>query len=215
MFPDAHKTLDRLKELGGKLALITNAAAQPQRAKVVAVRPRTPFRPHPDRGRARLRKARGAGLQACDGSAPSRPARDLDGRRQPRMGSRHPATSRHLRDLARRLRRRPALRLPDPPRPHHLPPVGIAALAEQLELNSKPAAAAQSSSSQFGSAFGAWPLKVTYSLSCAEVLSSQCRRFGGIGAGDERKRPAPRRRWMLFFASRVTSRRVTRSPTTA
>jgi putative hydrolase of the HAD superfamily len=35
MFPDAHKTLDRLKELGVKLALITNGAAQPQRAKVV------------------------------------------------------------------------------------------------------------------------------------------------------------------------------------
>ena len=35
MFPEAHETLDRLKELGVKLALITNGAAQPQRAKVV------------------------------------------------------------------------------------------------------------------------------------------------------------------------------------
>jgi putative hydrolase of the HAD superfamily len=35
MFPDAHETLDRLKELGVKLALITNGAAAPQRAKVV------------------------------------------------------------------------------------------------------------------------------------------------------------------------------------
>jgi putative hydrolase of the HAD superfamily len=35
MFPDAHATLDRLKELGVKLALITNGAAAPQRAKVV------------------------------------------------------------------------------------------------------------------------------------------------------------------------------------
>jgi putative hydrolase of the HAD superfamily len=35
MFPDAHETLDRLKELGVKLALITNGAATPQRAKVV------------------------------------------------------------------------------------------------------------------------------------------------------------------------------------
>jgi len=35
MFPDAHETLDRLKELGIKLALITNGAAEPQRAKVV------------------------------------------------------------------------------------------------------------------------------------------------------------------------------------
>jgi putative hydrolase of the HAD superfamily len=35
MFPDAHETLDRLKERGVKLALITNGAAEPQRAKVV------------------------------------------------------------------------------------------------------------------------------------------------------------------------------------
>ena len=35
MFPDAHETLDRLKELGVKLALITNGAAETQRAKVV------------------------------------------------------------------------------------------------------------------------------------------------------------------------------------
>ena len=35
MFPDAHETLDRLKGVGVKLALITNGAAAPQRAKVV------------------------------------------------------------------------------------------------------------------------------------------------------------------------------------
>ena len=35
MFPGAHETLDRLKELGVKLALITNGAAEPQRAKIV------------------------------------------------------------------------------------------------------------------------------------------------------------------------------------
>jgi putative hydrolase of the HAD superfamily len=35
MFPDAHETLDRLKELGVKLALITNGAGEPQRTKVV------------------------------------------------------------------------------------------------------------------------------------------------------------------------------------
>jgi len=35
MFPDAHETLDRLKARGVKLALITNGAAAPQRAKVV------------------------------------------------------------------------------------------------------------------------------------------------------------------------------------
>lgn len=35
MFPDAHETLDALKERGVKLALITNGAREPQRAKVV------------------------------------------------------------------------------------------------------------------------------------------------------------------------------------
>ncbi|MGH7095664.1 MAG: HAD family hydrolase [Stellaceae bacterium] len=35
MFPEAHETLDRLKEQGVRLALITNGAAEPQRAKVV------------------------------------------------------------------------------------------------------------------------------------------------------------------------------------
>ena len=42
MFPNARETLDRLKELGIKLALITNGAAEPQRAKVVrfALKPR-------------------------------------------------------------------------------------------------------------------------------------------------------------------------------
>jgi putative hydrolase of the HAD superfamily len=35
VFPGAHETLDRLKELGVKLALVTNGAAAPQRAKVV------------------------------------------------------------------------------------------------------------------------------------------------------------------------------------
>jgi len=34
MFPGAHETLDRLKELEVKLALVTNGAAAPQRAKV-------------------------------------------------------------------------------------------------------------------------------------------------------------------------------------
>jgi putative hydrolase of the HAD superfamily len=35
VFPGAHETLDRLKQLGIRLALITNGAAEPQRAKVI------------------------------------------------------------------------------------------------------------------------------------------------------------------------------------
>ncbi len=34
LFPGAHETLDRLKEQGVRLALVTNGAAEPQRAKV-------------------------------------------------------------------------------------------------------------------------------------------------------------------------------------
>jgi putative hydrolase of the HAD superfamily len=35
MYPGSHETLDRLKELGVKLALVTNGASEPQRKKVV------------------------------------------------------------------------------------------------------------------------------------------------------------------------------------
>jgi putative hydrolase of the HAD superfamily len=35
VFPGAHETLDRLKQLGVRLALVTNGAAEPQRAKVI------------------------------------------------------------------------------------------------------------------------------------------------------------------------------------
>jgi putative hydrolase of the HAD superfamily len=35
LFPGAHETLQRLKELGVRLALITNGAAEPQRGKVI------------------------------------------------------------------------------------------------------------------------------------------------------------------------------------
>ena len=48
------------------------------------------------------------------------------------MGNRGTPTARYLRDLARRLRRRATPQLPNPARPHHPPPVGIAAVAELL-----------------------------------------------------------------------------------
>ena len=37
MFPGSHETLDRLKELGVKLALVTNGAAAPQRLGIYAI----------------------------------------------------------------------------------------------------------------------------------------------------------------------------------
>src|SRR5690349_2212386 len=51
------------------------------------------------------------------------------------MGDCGTPTARHLRDLARRLRGRPAPRLPDPSRPHHQPPVGIAGIAEPFAIS--------------------------------------------------------------------------------
>src|ERR1700731_4162204 len=68
------------------------------------------------------------------------------------MGSRHPAAPRHSRNLARRLRRRPAPRLPDPPRPHHQPAVGTAAVAEPLGAATQPSVARQVSTGPFGDA---------------------------------------------------------------
>jgi putative hydrolase of the HAD superfamily len=44
LFPDAHETLDRLKEWGIKLALITNGAGRAPACQGRAFRPRTPFR---------------------------------------------------------------------------------------------------------------------------------------------------------------------------
>jgi putative hydrolase of the HAD superfamily len=72
LFPDAHETLDRLKELGITLALITNGATEPQRAKVVRFALEHRF----DHIQTRLRQARGASLQSCDGSARRRAGRD-------------------------------------------------------------------------------------------------------------------------------------------
>src|SRR5437763_6505923 len=50
------------------------------------------------------------------------------------MGNRGTPTARHLRDLARRLRRRVTPQLADPARPHHPPPIGIAAVAKLLGM---------------------------------------------------------------------------------
>jgi putative hydrolase of the HAD superfamily len=80
-FPDAHETLDRLKELGIKLALITNGAAEPQRAKVVRFALEHRFDRIQIEGEHGFGQAGGASLQSCDGSARPATGRDLDGRR--------------------------------------------------------------------------------------------------------------------------------------
>jgi FMN phosphatase YigB (HAD superfamily) len=79
--PDAHETFDRRKDLGVKLALITNGVAGQQRAKVVRFALEYRFDHIQIEGEHGFGKPEGAGLQSCDGSARSGPARDVDGRR--------------------------------------------------------------------------------------------------------------------------------------
>jgi phosphoglycolate phosphatase-like HAD superfamily hydrolase len=115
LFPDAHETLDRLKEFGVKLALITKGAAEPQRAKVTRFALEHRFDHIQIEGEHGFGKPEERGLHSRDGNARCRPSRDLDDRRQPRMGNCGTPAPWHLRDLARRIRRRSALRLADPP----------------------------------------------------------------------------------------------------
>ena len=81
LFPEAHETLDRLRKLDVKLALITNGATEPQRTKVAAVRRRTPFRPHPDRGESGFGKPEEQAYKHAMETLRGRPARDPDSRR--------------------------------------------------------------------------------------------------------------------------------------
>ena len=69
VFPGAHDAIDELKARGVKLALVTNGAAETQRAKVERFALGAPLRPHPDRGRTRLWQAGGARLSARHGGA--------------------------------------------------------------------------------------------------------------------------------------------------
>ena len=127
MFPGSHETLDRLKELGVKLALITNGAAEPQRAKVVRFSLEHRFDHIQIEGEHGFGKPEErAYTHAMEALGVSR--RDVDGRRQPRMGSGGAATARDLRDLVRRLGHRPAAGFADQARPHHPHLARVAAL---------------------------------------------------------------------------------------
>ena len=107
LYPDAHTTVDALRQAGVKLALVTNGAGDPARQDR-AFRPRPSLRPYPDRGRVRPGQARARGLPARAGEGRLRGLRRLDGRRQLRMGSRGAAEARHVRHLVRPVRRRRA-----------------------------------------------------------------------------------------------------------
>ena len=106
LYPDAHATVDALRQAGVKLALVTNCAAETQRDKIVRfeLRPGPLLRRHPDRRRVRPGQARARGLPSRAGAARRRCRRRLDGRRQLRMGSRGAAAPRHVRHLVRPLR---------------------------------------------------------------------------------------------------------------
>ena len=82
LFPDAHQTLDRLKEVGLKLALITNGAAEPQRAKVVRFALEHRFdvgNRYADLADLAARAGRG-NLRAGSGGAPSQTAKGVHAR---------------------------------------------------------------------------------------------------------------------------------------
>ena len=105
LYPDAHATVDALRQRGVKLALVTNGAAEPARQDR-ALRPQPSLRPHPDRGRVRHGQARARRLPPCARAAGLRRLRCLDGRRQLRMGSRGAAEARPVRHLVRPVRGR-------------------------------------------------------------------------------------------------------------
>ncbi len=86
MFPDAHATLDRLKELGVKLALITNGAAEPQRAKVVRFALEHRFDHIQIEGEHGFGKPEERAYTHAGGGSRRWTARDLDGRRQSSTG---------------------------------------------------------------------------------------------------------------------------------
>ena len=108
VFPGAHEAIDELKALGVKLALVTNGAADTQRAKVERFALAHRFDHVQIEGEHGFGKPdERAYLHAMDALGVTAP-RDLDDRRQSGMGGASAAAARHLRDLDGRAWRRPA-----------------------------------------------------------------------------------------------------------
>ena len=99
VFPGAHDAIDALKTLGVKLALVTNGAADTQRAKVERFELAHRFDHIQIEGEHGFGKPEERAYHACHGGARRHRRRDLDDRRQSGMGGRGAAASRHLRDL--------------------------------------------------------------------------------------------------------------------
>ena len=119
VFPGAHEAIDRFKALGVRLALVTNGAADTQRAKVERFELTHRFDHIQIEGEHGFGKPRGARLSARNGRARRHRPGYLDDRRQSRMGSRDAAAPRHLRDLDGRAWRGLTCGIADQARPHH------------------------------------------------------------------------------------------------
>ncbi len=119
VFPGAHEAIDTFKARGVKLALVTNGAADTQRAKIERFALAHRFDHIQIEGEHGFGKPEEkAYLHAMEALGVDR-ARHLDDRRQSGMGDRGAAAARHLFDLDRRPWRRPACGLDDQARPHH------------------------------------------------------------------------------------------------
>jgi len=108
LFPGAHAVIDGWKQRGVKLALVTNGAAEVQRAKIARFDLAHRFHHIQIEGEHDHGKPDERRLPPRAGAARRRAGRRLDGGRQLRMGSRRPAGARHVRHLVRPVRcRRP------------------------------------------------------------------------------------------------------------
>ena len=111
LYPDAHATVDALRQAGVKLALVTNGAAETQRDKIVRFELAHRFDHIQIEGEFGQGKPELAVYRHALERLEVRCRRRLDGRRQLRMGSRGAAAARHVRHLVRPVRgRRPGPR---------------------------------------------------------------------------------------------------------
>ena len=119
VFPGAHEAIDTLKTLGVKLALVTNGAADTQRAKVERFELAHRFDHIQIEGEHGFGKPEERAYLHAMAALGVTAARDLDDRRQSGMGGRGAAASRHLCDLDGRAWRGPAGGIDHQARPHH------------------------------------------------------------------------------------------------
>ena len=108
VFPGAHATIDALKTRGIRLALVTNGAAETQRAKIARFALAHRFDHIQIEGEHGFGKPEERAYHHAMDALGVAAARHLDDRRQSGMGGRGAAKARHLRDLDGHPWRRPA-----------------------------------------------------------------------------------------------------------